>query len=96
MTLIVYAEFLVLFSRLSDAEGACIKALDIREEVCVADDLRIAESLCVLCAVYTAKTAFERAEEAAERCMFIRQAHSDSRSSETPSCAHVMRAKPKC
>ena len=60
--------------RLADAEASCIKALDIREAVCVADDLRIAESLCVLCDVHGAKGSLERAEEGAERCMYIRQA----------------------
>ncbi len=59
-------------SRLADAEASIIKALDIREAVCVADDLRIAESLCVLCAIHLAKGSLERAEEGAERCMYIR------------------------
>ncbi len=64
----------LLVGRLVEAEASCIKALDIREAVCVADDLRIAESLCVLCAVHTAKGDLARAEEEAERCIYIRQA----------------------
>ena len=39
----------------------------------MADDLRIAESLCVLCAVHMANGNLARAEEEAERCMYIRQ-----------------------
>ena len=65
-----------MLGRLADAESSCIKALDIRETVCVADDLRIAETLCVLCLVHAAKGELERAEEGAERCMYIRRARS--------------------